>query len=118
MAQKPISDEQITKALGAFSVGADWNLAAALIGTSREGLIRHVNKRPALKAAFREARDKTDERVVKRLFDKAIDGDTTAMIFWLKNRQPETWRDRREIAGDPKAPLMQSILVVTFGDDE
>ena len=24
--------------------------------------------------------------------------DTTAMIFWLKNRQPAQWRDRQEIA--------------------
>lgn len=23
--------------------------------------------------------------------------DTTAAIFWLKNRQPEKWRDRKEI---------------------
>jgi hypothetical protein len=27
--------------------------------------------------------------------------DATSMIFWLKNRQPEKWRDRRE---DPTAP--------------
>ena len=23
--------------------------------------------------------------------------DTTAMIFWLKNRQPDRWRDRAEV---------------------
>ena len=29
--------------------------------------------------------------------------DTTACIFWLKNRQPEKWRDKREYAiGDDK----------------
>lgn len=32
--------------------------------------------------------------VVKR---KHIPGDTTAQIFWLKNRKPEDWRDRRDI---------------------
>lgn len=26
--------------------------------------------------------------------------DATAMIFWLKNRQPDKWRDRHEIEGD------------------
>lgn len=25
-----------------------------------------------------------------------VPGDTTAQIFWLKNRRPEKWRDRRE----------------------
>jgi len=28
---------------------------------------------------------------------KQVAGDTTAMIFWLKNRQPETWRDKQNI---------------------
>ena len=23
--------------------------------------------------------------------------DTTAAIFWLKNRQPDKWRDRKEV---------------------
>ena len=23
--------------------------------------------------------------------------DTTAIIFWLKNRQPEYWRDKQEV---------------------
>lgn len=26
--------------------------------------------------------------------------DTTAIIFWLKNRQPELWRDKQEIEGN------------------
>lgn len=27
---------------------------------------------------------------------KQLAGDTTAQIFWLKNRQPELWRDKTE----------------------
>lgn len=26
--------------------------------------------------------------------------ESTAMIFWLKNRQPENWRDRKEVTGE------------------
>ena len=25
----------------------------------------------------------------------ALDGNTTAQIFWLKNRRPDKWRDRQ-----------------------
>lgn len=32
-------------------------------------------------------------------------GDTTAMIFWLKNRQPARWRDRQEIEHSGKVGL-------------
>jgi len=28
---------------------------------------------------------------------KIMPGDTTAQIFWLKNRRPEKWRDKQEI---------------------
>lgn len=28
---------------------------------------------------------------------KHVPADTTAAIFWLKNRQPEKWRDRKEL---------------------
>ena len=40
--------------------------------------------------------------------------DTTAAIFWLKNRQPENWRDKKEISGDPHAPLV--VKQVAFED--
>lgn len=28
---------------------------------------------------------------------KHVPGDTTAQIFWLKNRQPTSWRDKKEV---------------------
>lgn len=40
--------------------------------------------------------------------------DTTACIFWLKNRRPGEWRDKREhdVTGSIKGPL-----IVMMGDD-
>ena len=35
----------------------------------------------------------TDEKVIP----KEIAPDTTAAIFWLKNRQPDKWRDKQEV---------------------
>jgi transcriptional regulator with XRE-family HTH domain len=35
----------------------------------------------------------TDERE----YDKHYPPDTVAAIFWLKNRQPEKWRDKQEV---------------------
>lgn len=34
--------------------------------------------------------------------------DTTAAIFWLKNRQPKKWRDKQQIehSTDPDAPVI------------
>jgi hypothetical protein len=38
--------------------------------------------------------------------------DTTACIFWLKNRQPEKWRDKihQEVGGEGGGPLVVEIV--------
>jgi hypothetical protein len=41
---------------------------------------------------------------------KAVPPDTTAMIFWLKNRRPKEWRDKHELTGDAGGPLVVKVL--------
>lgn len=43
-----------------------------------------------------EKSDKDGTKIVQTL--KHVPGDTTAQIFWLKNRRPDKWRDRRDAA--------------------
>jgi len=35
-----------------------------------------------------------------KIIEKEIAPDNTAMIFWLKNRQPDKWREKQEITHD------------------
>ena len=35
--------------------------------------------------------------VVVKTVKKEVAPDTTAQIFWLKNRKPEKWRDKQEV---------------------
>lgn len=35
--------------------------------------------------------------------------DTTACIFWLKNRRPDLWRDRQEITGKDGGPIETAV---------
>lgn len=39
---------------------------------------------------------KTTRRIKLGLVEKEVPPDTTAAIFWLKNRKPEEWRDKHE----------------------
>jgi transcriptional regulator with XRE-family HTH domain len=41
--------------------------------------------------------DGEKELVVTKVVTKHIVPDTTAQIFWLKNRQPDKWRDKQEL---------------------
>ncbi|RNI26646.1 terminase [Rufibacter latericius] len=34
--------------------------------------------------------------------------DTTAAIFWLKNRKPKTWRDKQEVEHSGELPVIQA----------
>lgn len=52
---------------------------------------------PPFREALKMHTAASDGRVVHKLYSKALEGDTTAMIFWLKNRQPNDWRDKRDI---------------------
>lgn len=46
---------------------------------------------------YTEVRDEVSEQGVKKITTKKqMAADTTAMIFWLKNRQPKQWRDKQE----------------------
>lgn len=39
----------------------------------------------------------TRERIILLEIDKEMAPDTTAQIFWLKNRKPKEWRDKQDI---------------------
>lgn len=52
---------------------------------------------PGFLESLKEGKAQSDVEVEQSLRDKALDGDTTAQIFWLKNRKPRRWRDRQEI---------------------
>lgn len=52
---------------------------------------------------------------VKELIQEEVPPDTTACIFWLKNRKPKEWRDRQEHehTGANGTPLIPVINVGT-----
>lgn len=44
-------------------------------------------------------RNEDGELVVTKIVTKQVAPDTTAQIFWLKNRCPDNWKDKKEIDG-------------------
>ena len=45
-----------------------------------------------------------------RKVQKHMPADTTAQIFWLKNRRPKRWRDRVESVPEVQNDLLQSLM--------
>ena len=52
-----------------------------------------------------EKDDKGKDRKRIEKTTKQVIPDTTAQIFWLKNRKPETWRDKKDLDVSVTKPL-------------
>ena len=66
------------------------------LGISYSTLKEYKNKHSALLTALKRGKEVVDYEVENALYKAAINGNVTAMIFWLKNRRPDKWRDKRE----------------------
>ena len=51
-------------------------------------------KSPKIANALKIGKDEADIQVENALYKAALEGNTTAMIFWLKNRRSKEWRDK------------------------
>jgi hypothetical protein len=69
---------------------------AVILGIS-ERTLNYWKKNPEFLQSLKRGKLKADFQIAKSLYEKAKNGDTTAMIFWLKNRQPDRWRDRQTV---------------------
>jgi DNA-binding XRE family transcriptional regulator len=66
------------------------------MGISRQTLNEWSKKFPSISDTLKVNKDVVDRQVENALFNNAIEGNVTAQIFWLKNRKPDVWRDKRE----------------------
>lgn len=66
------------------------------LGIGLSTLKKYRKKSVAIRAALKKGREVSDYHVENALYNAAINGNVQAMIFWLKNRKPQQWKDRRE----------------------
>ena len=126
---KPEYAEQAAKlcALGAKDIEI-----ADFFDVHLDTLYEWRNVHPDFSESIKVAKEAADTRVERGLYERAtgysypaekvvggkivkhrehVPPDPTSMIFWLKNRKPKEWRDRREqeITGASGAPLQVII---------
>ena len=113
----------------------DAQMAKAL-GVDRATLHRWCKRYPELKEASDSGKEVADDVIVGSLYDRAkgsittdkktitnadmsvrveetvkeIPPDTTACIFWLKNRRPAEWRDKHDV--EHSGEVEQSVIIL------
>lgn len=73
------------------------------MGITTKTLYEWKRKYCVISEALKKGKEIVDFEVENALYKAAIEGNTTAQIFWLKNRRPDRWRDKPEQPGDADA---------------
>ena len=87
------------------------------MGINVATLYRWKNEHSEIRDTLKKTKEVVDREVENALFKKAIEGDTTAMIFWLKNRRPNDWRDKRETALSGAVQTVPDKLTFVCAED-
>lgn len=73
------------------------------VGITAKTLYEWQHRFSEISDALKKGKEIVDYEVENALLNKAIGGDVTAQIFWLKNRKPDKWRDKPVQVNDSKA---------------
>lgn len=84
---------------------------AANIGIGRTTFYKWRKEHPEFAQAIAVSKAVADREIENALFKAARRGNVTAMIYWLKNRKPDEWRDRRD--PDITSDLLAKVDEVT-----
>ncbi len=75
---------------------------AECMGISETTLYKWKAENTEFAELLKANKDYADTQVENALYKAAMEGNTTAQIFWLKNRRRDNWRDKQdvEVSGD------------------
>lgn len=93
---------------------------ALSVGVCRDTITRRKREDPAFHAAIKRGKAKTATDIANALYNKAMTGDTTAIIWYEKTRCGFSDKQRVEHAGpDGNAIVMkfEEALLKAYGED-
>ena len=116
-ARDGLTDEQIAKNMGiAPSTLYEWKKKSKEFSESlkkgKEVVDFEVENALLKRALGYEYEEETYENgILTKKVEKHVAPDTTAQIFWLKNRKPNTWKDKIETDEDKEAVANASQVI-------
>ncbi len=88
---------------------------AGNMGISARTLLNWKKKSIPIFLALKKGKEVADYEIENALYKSALEGNVTAMIFWLKNRRPDKWRDKQET----KIDLTEAVRIIdSIGDSD
>ncbi len=81
------------------------------MGINKATLYDWKKKYPDISDALKEGKEVVDIQVENALLKNALNGNITAQIFWLKNRRPDKWREKREVEVSPNDKTVNVVVL-------
>lgn len=78
------------------------------MGITRATLYEWKNKFPDISDALKISKEVADRIIENALFEKAKAGNIAAIIFYLKNRKPDVWRELKDTSLDTTIKELQA----------
>ena len=139
-----LTDDGLLKVTGWARDGLIEKQIAKNMGVAYSTLKLWKTKFPKLVEALAKGKEVVDREVENALYKRALgywvtetktttlaDGsvrteethrhivpDTTAQIFWLKNRKPDQWREKNDLTLTPSNGVLESLLELHNGKRE
>ena len=121
-ARDGLTDEQLVAKIGITATTLyDWKNKYPVISEAlKRGKevvdveVENALLKRAMGYEYTETRTETaDDGTVKTIvMQKTMPPDTTAQIFWLKNRRPAVWRDKQQVEHSTDKPFEVNIRVI------
>jgi hypothetical protein len=84
----------LTKVQALASQGLTIVQIGHVLGIGERTVYTHKKNNKQFGQAIKEGQSKGVATITNALFKSAKSGQVTSMIFWLKNRAPDEWKDR------------------------
>ncbi|WP_109316256.1 LuxR family transcriptional regulator [Pseudovibrio ascidiaceicola] len=99
-----ITDETCLKVRRLAAQGLSERQIADMLGFHQTTLIRKKKQHSTFLSAIEQGKAEGIAKVSNALFQKAMDGNVTAQMFFLKSRDPDNWSDRKayEVSTEPE----------------
>jgi len=107
-----ITQEIIDRCEAYAAQGLTYEQIARCIGLAASTMIEKRKQFPELQEAIKRGQAAGIDQVSNALFNRAVGGDNTAMIFYLKNRDPANWRDNPAPKEEQQAPQKIEVTLV------
>ena len=119
-ARDGLTDEQIAKNMGvSVSTLNNWkNMHPDILESLKRGKevvdrqVENALLKRALGYEYEEVKEKFEDGEIteRTVTKKEVVPDTTAQIFWLKNRKPDKWRDKPAYEDTSELDKLDAIL--------